>query len=204
MPPTNYMSHPSASHHPAGLRGRLRRRTKKAFTLVEVMIATAVFTMGILGVYAMMIKSYELVTLSRHRDNARALLQTFSDQFLRLETTDPGALGPVIRPLFKTDEWAQKPGDGLVWKDSTGWTWGNLPNDDVNGPMIPLGDPLKDTAMVMGHLTRHVSYVASDGTPTSAHVQTAAGWLLQATFTIEYSISGRMQTQSITVARRVP
>ena len=168
------------------------------------MIATAVFTMGILGVYAMMIKSYELVTLSRHRDNARALLQTFSDQFLRLETTDPGPTGPIIRPLFKTAEWAQKPGDGLVWKDSNGTTWGTLPNDDVNGPMMPLGDPTRDTAMVMGHLTREVTYLDSSGRPTLVHLQTAAGWLLQAKFTIEYSINGRMQRQSITVARRVP
>ena len=67
-----FILQPILPSRPAGLRARLQRRVRRGFTLVEVMIATMVFTMGILGVYAMMIKSYQLVTLSRHRDNARA------------------------------------------------------------------------------------------------------------------------------------
>ena len=174
---------------------------------MEVMIAAAVFTMGILGVYGMMIKSYEMVTLARHRDNARAILLSFSDQFLRLATTDKIGLNNVTRPLFKCADFAGKPGDGLVWTDSQGTTWGTktTPYDDAaNGPYLHLGDPLHDTAMVMGHITRQISYVDSAGNPTLLHTLGAAGWLLQGTFTIEYSINGRSQTQSITVTRRVP
>ena len=107
----------TATTHPGEFRARLRRRVQRGFTLVEVMIATMVFTMGILGVYAMMIKSYELVTLSRHRDNARAFLLSFSDQFLRLQTTDMVGGVPVLRPLFAT---AGTGGDGLSWTDTAG------------------------------------------------------------------------------------
>jgi prepilin-type N-terminal cleavage/methylation domain-containing protein len=194
----------TAPHRPAGLLARLHRRTQRAFTLVEVMMATLVFTMGILCVYAMMIKSYELVTLSRHRDNARAILQSFSDQFLRLQTTDANpnpSLPAITRPLFST---TGTPGDGLIWTDSNGTQYGADTPSRRAGPMIPLGDPNHDTSMVMAHLTRTVSYLDSAGNPVTTNTQGAAGWLLQGTFTIEYPINGRMQTQSITVTRRVP
>jgi Tfp pilus assembly protein PilV len=159
------------------------------------MIATLVFTMGILGVYAMMIKSYELVTLSRHRDNARAFLMSFSDQFLRLQTTDLIAGVTVLRPLFATNGTG---GDGLTWTNPAGV--------QVNGSTLPyltvtLGD--SGSSQIPAQVSRQVTYLDSTGTPTTTQTTTAAGWLLQGTFTIQYAVNGRTQTQSITVCRSV-
>jgi prepilin-type N-terminal cleavage/methylation domain-containing protein len=178
-----------------GARAGIRRRTKRAFTLVEVMIATAVFTMGILGVYAMMIKSYELVTLARHRDNARAFLQSFSDEFLRLQTTDLIGGVPVLRPLFATTGTG---GDGLTWTNPAGV--------QVNGSTLPyltvtLGD--STSSQIPAQVSRQVWYLTSTGATSTTQTTTAAGWMLQATFTIQYQVNGRTQRQDLTVARSV-
>jgi len=166
--------------------------------LAEVMIATTVFTMGILGVYAMMIKSYHLITLARHRDNARAYLMSFSDEFLRLQTTDLISGNPVTRRLFCTPDMSGTGGDGLHWTDTTGNT---ITGDYAASLPVVLGEA--SSSQVPAVVTRQVHYLNSAGAMVSTNTATAAGWLLQATFTITYSIQGQPQTQSITVARSV-
>ena len=184
------------SKRPSGICARIRQRARRGFTLVEVMIATMVFTMGILGVYAMMIKSYELVTLSRHRDNGRALLLSFADQFLRLQTTDLIAGVVVTRPLFVTN--TVPDAGGLNWTDTSG----HVGTVDVQGLHVLLGE--STSSQVPATVTRLVSNLdATTGAAVSGVTATAAGWMLQGTFTITYSINGRAQSQSITVARSV-
>lgn len=190
--PTDMLTRPTASHRPSGLRARFRRRAQRAFTLAEVMMATVVFTMGILGVYAMMIKSYELVTLSRHRDNARALLISYSDQFLRLSTTEDDL---SLRALFSTTGTG---GDGLTWTDSRGAAYDGT---GLAYMEVPLGQT--ESSQVLARISREVTYLDSTGTPTNAHPIIAAGWILQGTFSIQYDIAGRTQRQSLTVARSV-
>lgn len=187
--------HPTALNRPGGFRPRMRRGASRGFTLAEVMIATMVFTMGILGVYAMMIKSYELVTLARHRDNARAFLVSFSDQFLRLQTTDMISGGSVLRPLFATNGTG---GDGLSWTD----TAGNVVTGNAQAYLsVTLGEA--SSSQVPARVTRQVQYIDTSGAVVGSQLTTAAGWVLQGTFTITYSIRGYPQTQSITVARSV-
>jgi prepilin-type N-terminal cleavage/methylation domain-containing protein len=179
---------------------RLRRRANRGMTLVETMIATLVFCMGILGVYAMMLKSYELVTLARHRDNGRAILLSFADQFLRLQTTDAGTNGAVIpRPIFIPTTTGPT-GAGLSWTD----TFGHVGVIDGNGNLqVLMGD--SNSSQVTATVTRFVSYVDSTtGNAVTSQIATPAGWMLQGTFTISYPIRGRIQSQSITVARAVP
>jgi prepilin-type N-terminal cleavage/methylation domain-containing protein len=179
----------------AGVSFRPGRR--RGFTLVETMIATLVFAMGILGVYAMMIKSYELVALARHRDNSRAVLMSFADQFLRLQTTDmvPGS-GIVTRGLFATT--ATPTGVGLNWTDTTG----TRVVGTAAGLTVALGD--SGSSEVPATVTRSVTNLnVPSGDAVSGVTATAAGWMLQATFTIDYTIKGRPQTQSLTVARSV-
>ncbi len=188
--------HPMNSHRSSGIGGRLRQRARRAFTLVEVMIATMVFTMGILGVYAMMIKSYELVTLARHRDNGRALLLSFADQFLRLQTTDLISGSVVTRNMFVTN--ATPDGNGLSWTDTSG----NVGTVDTAGLHVLLGE--STSSRVPATVTRQVTNLdATTGDPVGGVTATAAGWMLQGTFTITYAINGRIQSQSITVARSV-
>ena len=186
----------TAPHRFDGPCTRLRRHARRGFTLVETMIATLVFAMGILGVYAMMIKSYELVTLSRHRDNSRALLLSFADQFLRLQTTDMISGSVVTRDLFATT--TTPTGVGLSWTD----TAGNTVPGTTSGLPVVLGD--SSSSMVPATITRSVTNIDSvSGDAVSGVTATAAGWMLQATFTITYNIKGRPQTQSVIVARSV-
>lgn len=177
-------------------RSRLGFRSRKGLTLVETMMATMVFTMGMLGVYMMLVKSYQLVTLCRHRDNARAILLSYGDKFQRLKTTDAA---DNLNFLFQT---ATTPtGFGLEWTDSNNHTVSNYTTiTDTDGLEVMLGDPA--SSGVVAHLKRQVQPIqTSDGTPIGAPVYTAAGYMLQGTFSISYEIKGRTLTQSITVAR---
>ena len=178
----------------------MRARCQRAFTLFEVMIATIVFTMGILGVYAMMIKSYEMVTVSRHRDNARAVLLTYVDQFLRLQIADGGVRRGIFVPHAAT-------GMGLTWQDGHG-SAPVLGNSYPAYPYMPvmLGDSGNSLlgSQVQAHVYREVTLIdPANGTAVGGTdpTLTAAGYLLQGTFTIFYDISGRRHTQSITVLR---
>jgi prepilin-type N-terminal cleavage/methylation domain-containing protein len=188
-----------AHRRPAGLGFRLRQQGRRGFTLVEVMIATMVFTMGILGVYAMMIKSYELVTLARHRDNARAYLQSFSDQFLRLQTTDSISGATITRTLFRTPDMTSFGGDGLHWTDPAN---NSVTGDGQSELQVQLGD--STSSVVTGHVSRVVQYLDSTGTVSASNSATAAGWMLQGAFTIWYTEpNGKTYTQTLTVARSV-
>jgi len=200
--PTNFMPQPSPTTppHADGLGSRMRRRVQGGFTLVETMIATLVFCIGILGVYAMMLKSYELVTMSRHRDNGRALLTSFADEFLRLQTADKIAGTGVVRGLFVPHA---ATGMGLTWTDSTGATIdGNLHPAGLPVLLGDSGDPTKGS-QVPAVVTREVTLIDTNGNPIPGTnpTLTAAGYLVQATFTIAYQIHGRQQNQSLIVAR---
>ena len=172
-------------------------------------MATLVFTMGILGVYAMMLKSYEMVTVSRHRDNGRAVLLSFADQFLRLQTSDTVVgLGPQLRGLFAPHAATSM---GLNWTDAHG----NLIHGDTQphpeqGLPVTLGETTDLDAngratgnQVTAHVFREVVLLNANGEPLPGTnpTFTAAGYMMQATFTITFNVAGRTQTQNLTVAR---
>jgi prepilin-type N-terminal cleavage/methylation domain-containing protein len=173
-----------------------RMRSRRAFTLVEVMAATIIFAGSILGVYAMMIRSYEMVTMARHRDNGRAILLSFADQFQRLQTTDEVGGTIVTRFLFQI---ATTPtGVGLTFTDSTG----NTLTGTSGGLTVPLGDV--GSSQVTGVVTRQVQNL----NPTTGVVQngvtaSAAGWMLQGTFRLTYAVNGHPQSQQLVIARSV-
>jgi Tfp pilus assembly protein PilV len=172
-------------------------RSRKAMTLVEAMMSTMIFTMGMLGVYMMLIKSYEMVALCRHRDNARAILLTYSDQFQRLKTTDSSG---TLNFLFQT---ATTPTSfGLSWTDASNTTVSNFTNtSDTAGLSVMLGDV--NSSGVPARVFRKVQPLQmSDGsTINGSPTYTAAGYMMQATFTVMYKIKGRDVSQSMTVAR---
>jgi Tfp pilus assembly protein PilE len=189
-------SHPLILQRARECGSRMRRHGRGGFTLAETMIATLIFCMGILGVYAMLLKSYELVALSRHRDNSRALLVSFADEFLRLQTTDLIATRAVTRDMFAITN--APTGVGLNWTDTTG----NQVVGTAAGLPVVLGD--SGSSQVPAVVTRAVTNVNSGtGGAVPTVTATAAGWLLQATFTINYQIKGRPQSQSYIVARSV-
>jgi prepilin-type N-terminal cleavage/methylation domain-containing protein len=75
-------------------RNGMRLGLTRAFTLVEVMVAVVVFCMMALGIYQVMLKAYEFNAVARCTDDGRAVLATFGDQFMRLQSSDYNAAWP--------------------------------------------------------------------------------------------------------------
>ena len=196
---------------------RVRRRRFAGFTLVEAMVATVVFTMSTIGIYTMLIKSYQMSALARCRDEARAVLRTYSDQFLRLETT--AEVTVPANPLTATPEtkatynrWLFNPtsgpsGRGMVWgalNDGNTSTDGHIPDPVVGDAYLPitLGT---GSHTVPAKLTRDVSYVTASTGATSGSQQIGpAGFIIRATFAVSYSLGGKNYSQSVTVVRLAP
>jgi hypothetical protein len=167
------------------------------------MVATIIFFASILGVYAVLIRSYQMVTLARYRDNARAVLTTFTDQFGRLQTADaaPGG-GSIIRPLFQPDTWgAYTPNSfGLSWADAEGDA--AIAGSNAAPITVTLGDP--GSSPISAQVTRQIQYLdPATGMTVNTPPASAAGWILQGTFTIQYTVDKHLQTQQLTVARSV-
>ncbi len=160
-------------------------------------MATMIFTLGMLGVYMMLVKSYEMVTLCRHRDNARAVLLSYADQFQRLKTTDASN---NLLFFFRTDP--SPTSFGLSWTDAANVTVSNLTDTtDRAGLPITLGDTA--SSGTPARVFRSVMPInMADGTTLSGSPSyTAAGYMMQGTFTVTYQVKGRTLSQSITVAR---
>jgi Tfp pilus assembly protein PilV len=218
MPASNQAArHPLPGGNFSGRCSRHRHHGTRGVTIVEAMVATTIFTMGILGVYAMLIYSYNMETLARHRDNGRAVLMSFADKFERLQTTDPAG---NLRNFFDTSVTTPN-GIGLTWTDNTGtitaynsttpatvpnMTWinadGTTGSGTGTGIQIMLGDSA--SAQVPAIVTELVQNVNQDtGALKTTGGNQAAGRVLQATFTINYTVKGRNQQQTLVVARSV-
>ena len=179
------------------------------------MIAAIILVMFTLGIYGLIIESYNMTARIRYRDDARAVLLTFADQFERLQTTTE------VKSMGKSyARWLFNPTPG--GPDGAGLRWGALCDEDAfNNPLpspvptflnVTLGDT-NDMALVgtknpiIAHVTRAVYYVTSTGDASAVQPSTsitAAGWLIVGTFTISYTANGRAEKSSITVTRSVP
>jgi prepilin-type N-terminal cleavage/methylation domain-containing protein len=178
----------------------------QGFTLIEVIVAMSVFLMVTLGIYTMLFQSYEMVQSIRYRDAARAVLESFGDQFLRLQTTDLVNGVVVIRPLFQV----------RTGSDMTGLWWHDLAKpvgeQDIEGTTDGLtvtlsslsGSTLTSASPITATVTEAVTDLNdTDGTPRTGSIYTAAGRMLQGQFTISYTLGRRVHTQTLTVARSV-
>ena len=72
---------------PARRVGR-RKSAGGGFTLVEVMVATVLLSMIILGILAVLIGSYRVAAKARYADQARYVIKSFADQFLTQQPLD--------------------------------------------------------------------------------------------------------------------
>ncbi len=203
---TDTSPHLAKARYPAGARGGSRLNRKRmfaAFTLVEAMVSTVIFTMCMLGVYTIEVRSYNISALTRYRDNARAILQSYADQFERLQTTDTS--GYTVW-LFNTTNGVYT-GEGLLWDDNTGTP--QLSDESTNiaaatpssGLSITLGS---SSSTIPATVTRLVEQISPTTGSSSSAPYTAAGYLLRATFSISFTVSGYPYTQSMTVLRAVP
>jgi type II secretory pathway pseudopilin PulG len=172
------------------------------------MIVIALFSMLALGVFSTLIKSYQIIALARSRDQARAVLRTYADQFMRLQTTDKVGATTFMRWLFIPTGGAT--GIGLRWGQLSDNNT-SMSAEDVAG--VPAGTLIPNIAITLGNgpqttpatLTRNVSYVnPSTGAPSGTQQIDAAGFLLTATFAITYSHLSETKVESLTVVRAVP
>jgi type II secretory pathway pseudopilin PulG len=184
--------------------GAPRPAGERGFTLVEAMIATLIFVMFTLGVYGLIIQSYNMTARIRYRDDARGMLLTYVDQFERLQTTTQVGSTAYTRWLFN-------PASGPT---GLGLRWGALCDEDAFNN--PLPDPVPgylevtlggDKAPIPAKVTREVHYVLPTGATSdvlTGSSMSAAGWLIVGKFTISYVANGQPETASMTVVRSVP
>jgi hypothetical protein len=162
------------------------------------MIAATIFAMTALGVMQMLQRSYELTALARYHDNGRAVLRTFADQFQRLATTEKVGGTTYTRWLFNVTPGPT--GKGLVWGSLS-----DAPTSDGSLPdtcTVTLGDGAQ---AITANVTRDVRYInTSNGAVMIGRNIEAAGYVLQATFSVTYTVSGRAHTQSLVMSRAVP
>lgn len=183
-------------------RNHARFSPVRGFTLMEVLVAMGVFVMVTIGIYTMLFQSYELVRSVRYRDSARAILQSFGDQFLRLATTDTIQGVVTIRPLFQV--YTVPTGVGLTWTDPAGATTTGT-NQGLPVTLGTLGSgTFTGGSLVTATVTETVRDLdATTGVPLASTVYTAAGYMKMAQFTITYTLGNRVRTQTLTVARSV-
>lgn len=203
---------------PAGSPSGLRARARSGFTLVEVMVATVLLSMVILGVLAVLIGSYRVAAKARYNDQARYVIKSFADQFLTQQTTDGSG---NILPLFTVTSFAagSVTGYGLSWTNADGTisTGGTDPSSAPAYVTILLAQ--NTGATIKADVARSVNYLyptgANSGYATTVPQNSSAGYMLEATFTItpETQASGganlarqsiNAAAMTITVVRAIP
>ena len=185
-------------------RTRLGRRSNGArggFTLVEVMVATVLLSMIILGILSVLIGSYRVAAKARYADHARYVIKSYADQFLTQQPLDSN--GNTILLFQPTVD----PNTGNLTPLGTGLDKG-FPGTPSTDPLtlyyyVQLGD--NSGAPVTASVTRTVQWVySSTGAPTLINQSESAGYLLVGVFTITYPFLGQNLSESISVVRSVP
>lgn len=181
-------------------------RGRGAFTLIEVMVALSVATIALMALLATSFMAYKLNHKARLRDNARAVLRTFVDQFQRLSYSDDsvdadgdGVPDNLIRTIFLPTTSAT--GLGLRWGSLSDQTPYPGQPTTLEVDIGPPGSPQ------LASVTREVSFLnTGSGAASTTRVADAAGFMIRATFTVSYTISGtkdRAITQSMSTVRLI-
>jgi prepilin-type N-terminal cleavage/methylation domain-containing protein len=185
-----------------------RGGARKGFTLVEVMVATVLLSMMILGILQVLIGSYRVAAKARYSDHARYIIKSMADQFLTQQTFDQnGGTFTLFQPTVDGGGNLTPLGTGLSWTNTDG-SPGTLSGDSLGLYFyVKLGD--NSGAPITATVTRTVQYLYPypSGQPTLVTQAQPAGYLLQAIFSISFPFpasSTTTLTQNITVVRSVP
>jgi prepilin-type N-terminal cleavage/methylation domain-containing protein len=173
-------------------------RRQSGFTLVEAMMSMVIFSLCSLGFFQALVKGYQLTALARTHDNARAALRGYVDQFQRLSIRKPTAGNPDPgEPLALFTVTGSPTGNGLRgWGQICDALYNEAQPSTVYLQIGPEGSSINAL------ITREVSFInPTTGVVSGTDGLLAAGYLLQATFTITYTAQGRTYTKSITTMR---
>jgi len=190
---------------PSPQAGPRRDSSRFGFTLVEVMVATVLLAMIILGILTVMIGSYRVAAKARYNDHARYVIKSFADQFLTQQTVD--ATGTIL-PLFTV---SNATGYGLSWTNSDGSVAAGGTDPGSSNIIVLLGD--NTGAPIHAKVTRTVWSLyasgANAGTPAMTPQNGSAGYLLRGDFTVSYTFppnspQGALLSQTVTAIRSVP
>lgn len=210
-PETNVQSSYPAQEQARSNSGR-RAAAARGFTLVEVMVATVLLSMIILGILSVLIGSYRVAAKARYNDHARYVIKSFADQFL---TQNPfqtsGALYTMFIPTVDGGGNSTPLGTGLGWTNTDG-TSGSISGDSLGlYYYVMLGD--NSGAPIKASVTRQVWYMAVTGGGTSGNntlitQNGPGGYMLRADFTISYVYpagpNGVTLSQTLTEVRCIP
>jgi prepilin-type N-terminal cleavage/methylation domain-containing protein len=192
-------------------------RTKPAVrgvTLVEVMVATVLLAVLMVGMLLALVQSYRIAAEVRIRNEIRYVLRSMSDQFMvnsiptSVEPADLVDTPPT--PFFKYS--TVPTGEGLSWRTDLN-TFIVKPassassvyiNGTADGLTVPLGRSSGTPVNVT--FTRRLVRVAvlpGQAAPSQTANEASAGFMLQADFSARFSILGRQLSQSVTLVRSV-
>jgi prepilin-type N-terminal cleavage/methylation domain-containing protein len=184
-----------------------RAAVRRGFTLVEVMVATVLLAMIILGILEVLIGSYRVAAKARYRDHARYVIKAMADQFLTQQPFDGnGNALTFFTPTVDTLGNATPLGTGMSWTNSDG-SAGTVSTDSLGLYFyVLLGD--NSGAPIQATVTRSVQYVYPlvGGGETLVSQNAPAGYMLEGTFSITYQVLGVQINPplSITAVRAIP
>lgn len=162
--------------------GRICKRS--GFTLIEVVTAMFVLT-TVSGIYiAMLMRGYESTTINRHREQARAVLNSYADRFGRMANGDP-----LYAPTNGTPT-----GVGLTWQGQNGTS---------SGLLITLGGAGDSVQANLKRDTWDLNETITSGATINDASVDAVGRMVQVTFTITFQVNKRTITDSVTTATLV-
>jgi len=172
------------------------KRRRAGMTLLEVMVATFVLFIIAAGILDVLMSAYRLTLVTRHSDNARAILVAFGDQFTRSNAVD------LTNPsqLLSNSMWQPTGTTTNQYGTGAGLTWEGI-NGDANGLKVTLG--ATDSSAISATIFRKVSYVqtAYPFTTGNGASTASASDMLSATFTIVFNVNGEQKTETLSVAR---
>jgi prepilin-type N-terminal cleavage/methylation domain-containing protein len=195
-----YPSNPAPKQkRSAGLRHRLFSR---GFTLVEVMVATVLLSMVILGILAVLIGSYRVAAKARYNDHARYIVKSLADQFLTQDSIDPQT-GETITMFVPTSG----TGLGLSWTTTAADGTQTVATGTAAGLQVALSDTATTgDAPVIAKVMRSVWYVdPASGNVSLNPIPNSAGAMLRGDFTVSYQFMGAtLPPQTVSAIRATP
>jgi prepilin-type N-terminal cleavage/methylation domain-containing protein len=173
---------------------RAYRKSRSGLTLVEVMVATVIFTLVALGCLSAIISTYKINDRTRYRDLGRSVLLGVAEDFLRGPLSNSAG---VQRPLFNN---INASGAGIEIKsfdENTTYT-----ADGAGVLDYPLGTVGSKTVLM--RITRTVYTVnPTNGNSFAGTLNSLSlnGYMKACALVGTFTLHGRTETISLTVTR---